>query len=165
MGGNTLPQLPSFAGGEKPLVSYICARTPPKVPKPKAPFFPWELSQEQKQGAVFPQLLLGSSWHNLNDFFHVPKRAGMRCEAARASFPCRQKDEPALGPRDGMGQGEWDDGRAGRLAAQLALIKAWQHSLRPTALFTLASGERARMAFANLVAGSICPGSIAASGE
>lgn len=47
----------------------------------------------------------------------------------------------------------------------LALIKARQHSPRPTALFTLVGEERARMAFANLVAGPICPQSIAAFGE
>lgn len=48
---------------------------------------------------------------------------------------------------------------------QLALIKAWQHLLRPTALFTLAGGERALMAIANLVAGSICLGIITASSK
>lgn len=46
---------------------------------------------------------------------------------------------------------------------QLALIKALQHSLRPTALFTLTGGERVRVAFANLDVGPICPGSFAAS--
>lgn len=71
-----------------------------------------------------------------------------------------------MGPRDGTGQGQrWDDGHPAMPAMQLALIKAWQHSLRPTALFTLADGKRARMAFTNLVAGPIYPGSIAASSK
>jgi len=46
---------------------------------------------------------------------------------------------------------------------QLALIKALQHSPRPTALFTLTGGEWVRVAFANLDVGPICPGSFAAS--
>lgn len=63
------------------------------------------------------------------------------------------------------GAGEQDDGRGESPAVQLALIKAWQHSPCPTALFMLSGRERARAAFPNLVLASICPGSLAALGE
>lgn len=43
---------------------------------------------------------------------------------------------------------------------QLALIKAWQHSLCPTALFTLSGSQGARAAFPNRAPASIGPASL-----
>lgn len=134
-------------------------KLPQKSPTPRHLFviFPWELPQEQKQGATLPQLLLGSSWHDRNDFFHVPKCAGYEVQSRRTS--------PLWATAMGRGRANGTTAARGGRRRQLALIKAWQHSLRPTALFTLAGGERAALAFAKLVAGPICPGSIGASGE